>query len=179
MPRRIFLDTEFKNLPWTGHSDLLWVGLADDAGNAWSAINADVEIDDTASEFTRTVVVPKMTRDEPRLSRSELAAAIAEFCGRPDEFWAWCPTVEMITTFFGLGEGGAAAHAAFWDWDLQLLKAIVRPWPEGWPTELCDLNRLVREAGVQPPKNESAHHPRDDALWNRMVFRLVEGRNAR
>lgn len=174
MPRRIFVDTEFKNLPWTGHSDLLWVGLADDHGNSWSAINADVAIDETASEFTRTVIVPRMTPDELRLSRAVLSAAVVEFCGQPDEFWAWCPTVDTLTTFFGLGEEGPAAYARFWDWDLQLLQRLVSPWPTGWPIELCDLNRRVREVGLEPPRNDSAHHPRHDALWNLRVFRLTE-----
>ena len=54
MARRIFVDTEFTNLPWTG-SDLLWVGLADEHGNSWSAINAEVVIDDKVSDFSRDV----------------------------------------------------------------------------------------------------------------------------
>lgn len=77
--RRIFLDTEFKNLPWSGHSDLLWIGLADEEGRWRSAINADAEIDEHASEFTKTVVVPRMTADEPCLDRSQLDAAIRAF----------------------------------------------------------------------------------------------------
>ena len=157
--RRIFLDTEFKNLPWTGHSDLLWIGLADDEGNSWSAINGDVVIDEHASDFTRTVVAPRMTADEPRLSRRELDRAIRDFCGSPDEFWAWCPTVEVLAGAFGLGDNAPAAFDRFWDWDFQLLRRVVDPWPLDWPVSLHDLNAAVRAAGVEVPPNESAHHP--------------------
>lgn len=176
MTRRIFLDTEFTNLPWTGHSDLLWVGLADEAGNGWSAINAEVVVDETASEFTRSVVVARMPNDEPRLSRDELAAGIIEFCQQPDEFWAWCPTVEILADRFGLGEDAPSVHARYWDWDLQLLEQLVSPWPPGWPTCLCDLNARVRELGLHPSPNDHPHHPGHDALWNRDVFQLIARR---
>ena len=172
--RRIFLDTEFKNLPWTGHSELLWVGLADESGSSWSAINADVVVDEHASEFTQQVVVPRMSPDEPRLSTRELRAAIVDFCGEPDEIWAWCPTVEVLRDAFGLGSEAQRAHEAYWDWDLRLLRGIVEPWSPNWPTNLSDLNAAARAVGVVPPSNRSAHHPRDDALWNLEVFRLLE-----
>jgi hypothetical protein len=65
--RRIFLDTEFTDLPWSGHSELLWVGLADQDGRSWSAVNAEVSTDAHFSEFVRDVVVPLIPADEPRL----------------------------------------------------------------------------------------------------------------
>lgn len=170
---RIFVDTEFKNLPWTGHSDLLWIGLADEAGNSWSAINDDVRIDEHASEFTRNVVLPRMSADEPRLSRRELEAEIRRFCGSPDEFWAWCPTVEVLSKIFGLGPDAPAAFERYWDWDFQLLRRVVDPWPAGWPAQLCNLSTAARNAGIAVPRNDSPHHPRDDALWARRVFQLV------
>ena len=172
---RIFLDTEFKNTPWSGFSELLWVGLADEAGDTFSAINADVAIDENASEFTRSVVASRMTPEEPRLARDELSAAIVEFCGNVDEFWAWCPAVEdLVGPPFGLGDGAAQAHRQYWDWDFQLLQTVVAPWPQTWPTSLCDLGVAVRSAGVTPPPNTSAHHPRDDALWNLKVFQMLD-----
>lgn len=171
--RRIFLDTEFKNLPWSGHSAMLWVGLADEAGNAWSAINADVGLDDHVSQFTRDVVVPRTTADEPRLSAADLSEGIRQFCGAVEEFWAWCPTVGVLASAFGLGDGAGEAHHRYWDWDLQLLQRTVAPWPEGWPTRLNDLHAAARATGVTPPKNDSAHHPRDDALWNLRLFKLI------
>lgn len=174
MTRRIFLDTEFKNLPWTGHSELLWVGLADEDGNSWSAINADVAIDEYASDFTRSVVVPLMTDAEARLAVDDLRDAIVEFCGDPDEIWAWCPTVDQVQRLLGAEqESTAEAHRRYWDWDLQLLRTVVRPWPSTWPTDLRDLNALARSAGVTPPPNLGPHNPRNDALWNREVFLLA------
>jgi len=176
MTKRIFLDTEFKNLPWTGHSDLLWVGLADEDGNSWSAINADVSIDKSASEFTRSVVVGRMTPDEPRLDSEALGRGVREFCGEVvHEFWAWCPTGETLASSFDLGESAPGMYERYWDWDLQLLRRVVDPWPPGWPQQLCDLNGLAREVGLVPPPNASAHHPREDALWDLQVFKLADG----
>jgi hypothetical protein len=171
--RRIFIDTEFTNLPWTGHSEMMWVGLADEAGNAWSAINSDVAIDDHASQFTRDVVVPQMTVDEPRLGGHALSEAIRRFCGDVDEFWAWCPTVEDLAAAFGLADAANDAHRRYWDWDLQLLQRTLAPWPDGWPIRLHDLHAAATAAGVTPPANTSAHHPRHDALWNVRVFEMI------
>lgn len=173
--RRIFIDTEFKNLPWSGYSEMLWVGLADDESNSWSAINADVAVDGHASDFTKSVVVPRMPDDEPRLHRTDLDAAIREFCGAPDEFWAWCPTVEDLASAFDLPDHAPSVRERYWDWDLQLLRRVVDPWPALWPTQLLDLNAAARAAGIRLPPNGAGHHPRFDALWNRSVFRLVQG----
>ena len=65
--RRIFLDTEFTDLPWSEHSELLWVGLADEDGRSWSALSADVSTDTRFSQFVREVVVPLIPAHEPRL----------------------------------------------------------------------------------------------------------------
>ncbi|MEM9134562.1 MAG: hypothetical protein AAF962_02605 [Actinomycetota bacterium] len=171
--RRIFLDTEFKNLPWTGHSELWWVGLVDDDGNEWSAVNAGVRIDDTASDFARTVVAPLISDDEPRLTARELGAGIVEFCGRPDEFWAWCPSVQDLEVAFALGPEGEQAHARYWDWDLQLVRTVVDPWPDGWPIGLCDLHEASIRAGIELPTNDLPHHPVHDARWNSEVHRRL------
>lgn len=171
--RRIFFDTEFTDLPWSGHSELLWVGLADQEGRSWSALNAEVSIESHLSEFVRDVVVPLIPADEPRLGRRELSAAIVEFCAQVDEFWAWCPTPAVLSEVFALGEEAASAHDRYWDWDFQLLKKAVDPWPDAWPQELHDLNRVVRERGIEVPPNEHAHHPRSDALWDLHVWGLL------
>ncbi|MCO8129428.1 hypothetical protein NHL50_19675 [Acidimicrobiia bacterium EGI L10123] len=116
-----------------------------------------------------------MIAEEPRLGGDDLSEAIRDFCGDVDEFWAWCPTVEELAgPPFDLGDEAEQAHRRYWDWDLQLLRRLVSPWPDGWPTGLCDLNAAVRSAGITPPPNESAHHPRGDASWNAAVFRLLQ-----
>ena len=66
---------ELKNLPWTGHGDLLGLGVADDAGRSWSASNDEPDLDDL-STFTLDVVVPRMSDDQPRLARTDRAAAV-------------------------------------------------------------------------------------------------------
>ncbi len=172
--RRIFLDTEFTDLPWSGRSTLLWVGLADQSGRSWSAVNAEVTIESHLSEFVRNVIVPMIPADEPRLGHSEMSRAIVDFCGEVDEFWAWCPTPEVLSDVFALGEEATTAYDRYWDWDFQLLKRVVDPWPNGWPRELHDLNRVVRERGIEVPPNEHAHRPRSDALWDLRVWELLD-----
>lgn len=115
------------------------------------------------SDFVRDVVEPLIPADEPRLGCNDLARAIVEFCAGVDEFWAWCPTPELLSQAFGLGEDAGRVFARYWDWDLQLLKRTVYPWPEGWPQELCDLHRAALDRRIEVPPNEYAHHPRSDA----------------
>lgn len=170
---RIFIDAEFKNLPWTGHGDLLWLGLADEAGRSWSAVNAEVDLDH-ASRFTLDVVVPKMSHDEPRLRRTELAAAVIAFCGEPDEFWAWCPTVDQLHAFGLTGSEALGAYRHYWDWDFQLVRSAVEPWPPNWPTRCHDLQDYALRARIELPPNPGAHHPRLDALWNLEVFKKAQ-----
>jgi hypothetical protein len=172
--RRIFLDTEFTDLPWSGHSELLWVGLADQDGNSWSAVSADVSTETDLSDFVRDVVVPLIPADEPRLGPREMSSAIVEFCAGVDEFWAWCPTPETLSEVFALGEEAASAYDRYWDWDFQLLKSAVDPWPDVWPPGLNDLHRVVRERRIEVPPNEHAHHPRSDALWDLHVWGLLD-----
>ena len=173
-PRRIFLDCEFLDLPWTQNTGLLWIGLADDDGNTWSAVNGDADVA-RASQFVRDVVLPQIPSDEQRLSSTELSEGVVRFCGEVDEFWAWCPTVEDLVAVFGLSRSEAsAAHAIHWDFDFQLLQGIVDPWPSRWPVMLHDLKALASRIGITVPSNEHAHHPSYDALWGRSVFQQAE-----
>jgi hypothetical protein len=169
--RRIFLDTEFTDLPWTGRSRLLWVGLAADDGSSWSALNAEVAADDAVSALVRSNVLPHVGPDEPRLTPDALRNAILDFCGCPDEFWAWCPTPEDLVSLDA--PAPADTHARLWDWDFQLLRSVVDPWPHKWPVSLCDLHALATRTGITLPENPPAHHPRYDALWNLRVFQVA------
>ncbi len=170
MTRRIFVDTEWTAAPWSADSELLWVGLADEAGSAWSAVAADVDLEPLAHGD----IVPLIPADEPRLGRAQLAAAVVEFCGDVDELWAWIPTVESVAEWFGLGPEAADLYARYWDVDLQLLQALVEPWPETWPTRLLDLNAAAAEAGVDIPDRSPEHlNPQVQARWNRQLFELI------
>ncbi len=174
MTRRIFLDTEWTAPMWSEQSELMWVGLADEEGKSWYGISADVDIDPSTNDFisdTFQLLAP----DETRLTNAELAAAIIDFCGDVDEFWAWIPTVESFSQWSGLGEKATAVYAKYWDWDLQLVRALIQPWPDGWPERLFDLNAAAVEAKVKiPPRAVNHLHPRVHAEWNCDLFRLIE-----
>lgn len=170
MTRRIFVDTEWTEPPWSAGSELLWIGLADEAGSAWSAVAAEVDL----GPLVNGQIVPLIPVDEPRLDRHELAAAVIEFCGDVDEFWAWIPTMESVAEWFGLGVEASDLYSRYWDVDLQQLQALVDPWPESWPNRLFDLNAAARESGVEIPDRRSDHlNPRVHAEWNCRLFEMI------
>jgi hypothetical protein len=173
MTRRIFLDTEWTAPPWSDRSELLWIGLADEEGRSWYGISSEVEIDPATNAFI-SGVFRLITPDEPRMSKTQLAAAVVDFCGEVDEFWAWIPTFDRFAQFFGLGEEAADLFEKFWNVDLQMLQGLVRPWPAGWPRRLLDLNAAAVAAGVEIPSRAVNHlHPRVHVEWNRKLFALI------
>ena len=179
MTRRIFLDTEWTSPPWSQQSDLMWIGLADEAGRSWYGISSEVEIDPATNDFI-SGVFRLITPDDPRLTKEELAAAIIDFCGNVDEFWAWIPTFESFAAWSGLGQEAAAVYAKHWDVDLQMVRSFVQPWPDGWPDRLLDLNAAAVEAGVAVPSRAVNHlHPRVHAEWTRELFELIRTSRAR
>jgi hypothetical protein len=179
MTRRIFVDTEWTAPPWSEHSELMWIGLADEAGRSWYGISSEVDIDPSTNNFI-SGAFRLITPDEPRLTKAELAAAILDFCGDVDEFWAWIPTLERFAEWFGMGEEAAQVYARYWDVDLQMLRSLVLPWPDGWPDHLHDLNAAAVEAGVAvPPRAVNHLHPRVHAEWNRELFKLIRASRAR
>jgi hypothetical protein len=82
--------------------------------------------------------------------------------------------VDTLRVVFELGDTAERRHAQYWDWDLQLLRQIVSPWPEGWPRTLNDACARAMELGQRLPVNELPHHPRSDALWLRRVVALFD-----
>jgi hypothetical protein len=139
MPRRIFIDTAWTAAPWSGRAELMWIGLADESGRSWHGISSEVVIDPSINTFVSRAF-GLIERDEPRISRERLAAAVREFCGDVQEFWAWVSTLASFAEFSGLGEQALAAYRKHWGVDLHMLKTFISPWPEGWPDRLCDLN---------------------------------------
>ena len=103
MKRRIFVDTEWTAPPWSERAELMWIGLADEEGRSWYGISSEVDIDPSSNDFI-SGAFQLITPDEPRMSRQQLAAAIVDFCGDVDEFWAWIPSVERFAEWFGLGD---------------------------------------------------------------------------
>jgi hypothetical protein len=178
MRRRIFLDTEWTAPPWSPRSELMWIGLADEAGRSWHGISSEVAIDPSTNAFV-SGAFRLIDPDEPRLSRPRLAAAVVDFCGAVDEFWAWIPTVENFAQWSGLGGEAAAVFDRCWNIDLQMLQALVNPWPTGWPDRLHDLNAAAATAGVTLPGRAANHlHPRVHAEWNRQLFERIRATGA-
>jgi hypothetical protein len=173
MPRRIFLDTEWTKPPWSKQSELMWIGLADEEGRSWYGISSEVDIDPSTNDFI-SGVFRLITPDELRLTNKEIAAAVIDFCGNVDEFWAWIPTEERFAEWSGLGEEAAGLYAKHWDVDLQMVRSLVQPWPDSWPDRLLDLNAAAVEAGVEvPPRAVNHLHPRVHTEWNRELFKLI------
>jgi hypothetical protein len=173
MTRRIFLDTEWTAPPWSDQSELMWIGLADEECRSWYGISSEVEIDPSTNAFM-SGAFRLISPDELRMSRTQLATAVVDFCGEVDEFWAWIPAADRFAEFFGLGEEAADLFEKFWNVDLQMLQDLVRPWPAGWPDRLLDLNAAAVAAGVEIPSRAVNHlHPRVYAEWNRKLFALI------
>lgn len=173
MTRRIFLDTEWTQAPWSEQCQLMWIGLADEEGRSWYGISSEVNIDPATNNFI-SGVFRLITPDEPRMTNKELAAAILDFCGNVDEFWAWIPPVERFAEWFRLGEEAAALYAKHWDVDLQMVRSLVQPWPNGWPDRLHNLSIAATAANVEiPPRAVNHLHPRVHAEWNRELFKRI------
>jgi hypothetical protein len=173
MTRRIFLDTEWTAAPWSERAELLWIGLADEQGRSWYGISSEVDINPSTNTFM-SGVFRLISPNEPRMSRAQLAAAVVNFCGEVDEFWAWVPTVDRFAEFFGLGEEASELFERFWNVDLQMLQGLVCPWPASWPDRLLNLNAAAAAAGVAVPSRAANHlHPRVHVEWNRQLFELI------
>ena len=41
--------------------------------------------------------------------------------------------MERFAEWFDLGRDAPDIYARYRDWDLQMLRSLVDPWPEGWP----------------------------------------------
>lgn len=173
MTRRIFVDTEWTAPPWTDRCELMWVGLADEQGHSWYGISSEVDIDPRRNDFMAGVF-GLIRPDEPRLPRAQLAAEVVAFCGEVDEFWAWIPTADRFAQWFGLSDDAAETFAKSRDVDLRMLRALVSPWPAGWPDRLNDLNAAAAAAGAELPLRAANHlHPRVHAEWNRQLFERI------
>ena len=82
--------------------------------------------------------------------------------------------MERFAEGFHLGEEAAELYAKYWDIDIQMVRSLVQPWPEGWTDRLFDLNAAAVEAGVEiPPRAENHLHPRVHTEWNRELFKLI------
>jgi hypothetical protein len=173
MIRRVFVDTEWTAVPWSGESTLLWIGLADEAGRTWCGLSSEARVDPSNQKYVSDLL-QLVTPDVPRLARADLGAAVLDFCGDVDEFWAWIPTLKSFAEWSRLGDDASRVYQACRDIDLRMLQGLVTPWPKTWPTRLQDLNATAVAAGVQvPPRAVNHLHPRVHVQWNRQLFDLI------
>ena len=173
MTRRIFIDAEFTALPWEANAGLLWLGLADESGRTWSAVNRDVDLS-TVGEFSQNHVVPQIPLEEPRLTMAEMAPEVIRFCGSRVEFWAWCPTETDIASLGVRDSDVSAMRAAHWDFDFVLLRRVIPVWSSRWSPTCGDVQEFARMQGLRRvPRNAHPHHPAFDAMWAAEVFKLA------
>lgn len=173
MIRRVFVDSEWTAAPWSSDSDLLWIGLADEEGRSWCGLAADALVAPANQQYVADLLA-LITPDVPRLARADLATAVRDFCGRVDEFWAWIPSLESFAAWSRLGDAAPDVYQRCRDIDLRMLRGLVTPWPDGWPTRLHDLNAAALATGVPlPPRAKNHLHPRVHAQWNQQLFGLI------
>ena len=171
--RRVFVDTEWTAVPWSTACDLLWIGLSDEDGRSFCGLCSEARVD-PANERYVADLLQIITPDVPRLTGAELTDAVRSFCGEVDQFWAWIPTLESFAAWSKLGDSAPEIYRKCRDIDLQMLQALVRPWPGAWPNQLQDLNAAAVAAGVTlPPRAKNHLHPRVHPDWNRQVFSCV------
>lgn len=164
--RRIFIATEVTHLPWTGRSELFWVGLADEGGDSFSAVNSDVDLS-TSSPFVQIHVAPLIPVHEARMRTDELRAAVRHFCRQVTEFWVWPPSAADLQAH-GFATGDASIlRDSYADRDLRLLRKLAGKTAGAW-LRCHDLHEYAADADV--PARPAVHNPRNDALWNRDVF---------
>ncbi|GAA2522533.1 hypothetical protein [Pilimelia columellifera] len=175
--RRVFLDTEFTDLPWTGRSRLLWVGMVDDGGQQFTAVAADA-LAVPCSPFVQAQVLPLIDPAVPVLDGSEMATALAEFLHGATEVWAWFPTIADVGTFGFDATEAAEIWSAYADWDYQLVSSAAGPQASGWPTRCDDLHALAIETEVELPHNPRPHHPVHDARWGHQVYMAARYRGS-
>lgn len=176
--RHIVVDTEWSAVPWSDRRDLLWIGLGDTTGATFCGFNAECQVH-PQDEAYAAALLALLTPDVPRLSRRELASQIRQFCGESVEFWAWIPTLPSFAAWARLGPEEASVYERCRDIDLQMLRSLVHPWPQGWATSLHDLNAAASTAGVALPERARNHlHPRVHAEWNQRVLGLIRASTA-
>jgi len=167
MTRRIFLDTEWTASPWSDRPKLMWSGLADEEGRTWYGISSEVEIDPSTNDFI-SGVFRLITPDERSRQPSSTSVAGWASSGRGAQ------RSRGFAEWFGLGDEASEVFEKCWNVDLQMLRGLVSPWPDGWPNRLHDLNAAAVAAGVEIPRRAVNHlHPRVHAEWNRRLFELI------
>lgn len=150
---RFWFDTEFIEDGRT--IELLSIGIIDEPGNTYYAVNADCDMG-RANPFVCRNVIPHLGPDSSWKPRYQIVNEVLEFCGDKPEFWA---------------------YFADYDWVVmcQLFGRMV-DLPENWPKFCLDVQQLYYLSGDPrdlPPMRGRAHNALDDAAWCRDAWRQV------
>ncbi len=173
MTRRIFIDCVPSRTSHGGGEQIFWVGLADEDGNVFSAVNADVGLEGLDDRI-RDQVLPLVPADEVRLPRDLLASAIVEWVGpNPVQWWTWRPPVEESANTEAADEQSTPQQTTH-SCALEGLVDLVNPWPEAWEDAARDVNDVAHHTpyGVDLPDIPRPYHPALAAAWVRDVWSL-------
>ncbi|HEU4622009.1 MAG TPA: 3'-5' exoribonuclease [Burkholderiaceae bacterium] len=161
--KRIYFDTEFLEDGRT--IELLSIGLVDDTGATYYAINAECDTA-RANDWVKAHVLPVLqTPPGPSLTRDEIRRDVLRFCGD--------------------GTAKTGGSIEFWTYNGQfdwvVLNQLFGPmgtFPAHWPSYCMDLKQWrdqLRAEGKKPklPKQTTpAHHALNDALWLRDAWHV-------
>lgn len=159
-----YLDTEFMEDGRTEQLTLLSIGIVDEGGGAFYAVNAEADLS-LANEWVRDNVIPSLADPQHvyHATRQEIAQELQKFIR----------TAAAEPKFYG--------YFCDYDWVLfcQLFGRMV-DLPMEYPKYCLDLKQMMYHWGItrsELPKMEgTAHNALDDARWNREVHRYLQSR---
>lgn len=157
---RLFLDTEFLDQPWPGAPELISIGITDERGASFYAVNEEFN-DEFVNAWVRENVVPHLSpRNSPEwMSASAIRERIVEMWPKVSEVWAFHGT---------------------WDWYLLVQRIFLgyMKIPEGWPRYFHELGMIKGShlCAECPTEDGIVHHALADAKWNRLMYQHLMGK---
>ncbi|MFI7641919.1 hypothetical protein [Nonomuraea sp. NPDC049400] len=181
--RFVYPDTEFiSTMP--GPAGTISIGVLDDAGRKFYAINRDVDLAVVAaSPWLMANVVP-------HLPLWRTATGLAWDSGHPDYRYVLPPVqiAENLATYFSIGYSGAGSIRAFGWYGARDLVRIHDLYGDDWqmmppqvPRRITELRDLLDQAGVDRPPSRAEllgaeateHHALADTEYHRALHRLA------
>lgn len=152
---RLFFDTEFIDNPWPDAPELISIGIVDESGKEFYAVNTEFDPAD-ANDWVQNNVFPHLRDPEcsgEGMSPEIMRRIIMDKWLKVDKVWAYCGT---------------------WDWYL-LVQRIFGGYmkiPEGWPNFYHELGVLKRSHKCDRCMKEGIldHHALGDAKWNHLMY---------
>ena len=140
---KIFFDTEFIEDGKT--IDLISIGLVNEIGETLYMISCEFD-ESRASDWVRENVLSKISSDEKRFTRKEIAEAVKRFAGESPEFWAdycsydWVSLCQVFGTMMDL--------------------------PSNWPMFCREIRQVISEIDREmiPKQKMQEHHALNDAV---------------